>query len=344
MPRFGPPIQDFARGSKVEAVPVVVAEASAMLTKDQKPYGKYVLRDQTGTIPGIWWDHQVDAAETGAIALVTGTVDEYRGAPQFRMADLRLLELPGPEVLDRLQCGLDPALQRELLGLLKQARESLPECFWLVFVEALGHDPFDLGAPFWNYAAAQSKHHANRGGLAWHVLTMYAHVEAVAAPYPKLDRALLKLAVLTHDLGKLDCYEMGAVGARQLSLDRTVGHTSYSMSRVCAALGRLRERGVEISREDEENLLHCIAGHHGRKEWGAVCEPATPEAAALHALDYLDSQVRGLTDPRPCLPPERGTAPKAVAVAEEPEADPFLDDTDDPFDEPSDRPSQPSLF
>ncbi|MCC7494290.1 MAG: hypothetical protein IT204_18175 [Fimbriimonadaceae bacterium] len=359
MPRFGPLIAEFSRGSRVEHVPVLVVEATASMTKDQKPYGRYVFRDRSGTVPGIRWEHQVGSDEAGAIAYLSGAVEEFRGSVQVKVAELTLLPAPSELVYERLRAAVDASRLAGLVELLQEAKATLPAVFWRCFELTVGHDPFDLEGPFWTFAAAQSKHHAEHGGLAWHVLTMYQLAGAVAAPYPKLDVALLKLAVLTHDLGKLDCYEMGAAGARQLSLDRSVGHTSYGMARVLAAIAAIRASGAEFSVADEENLLHCIASHHGRLDWGAVREPATPEAAALHAIDLLDSQLRGGTDPRPEGPPDRGpaaTAAAAPAPAAPPGAepdpfddappaddDPFSCDDDDPFAEGS-APQQPSLF
>jgi len=352
---LGPQVEQFTRGSRIEGVPVMVVEASTSLTKDQKPFTRYLLKDRTGTIPGIRWDHQADENELGSLALVAGTVDEYRGSPQLKVTDLRVVEEPGNDLIARCTTSIPQSLRDFLMQTMAAARDDLPEVFWAIFSRALGHDPLDADGDFWSFAAGQSKHHSEHGGLAWHVLTMYAEVDGFAAFYPKLDVDLLKLAVLTHDIGKLDCYVMGAAGARMLELDKTVGHTSYSMQRVFAAIQELRREGWTIHPEDEHNLLHAIAAHHGRKEWGAVQEPESPEAAALHALDLLDSQVRGKSDPRTEPFPDRGGKPKSAQVARpapQPEPnpedevdDPFLVDEDDPFDDdPPARPSQPTLF
>ncbi len=353
---LGPQVEQFTRGSRIEGVPVMVAEASSALTKDQKPFTRYLLKDRSGTIPGIRWDHQADESELGALALVAGTVDEYRGQPQLKVTDLQVVDEPGNDLLARVTTSIPDSLRSFLRQTMAAARDDLPEVFWLIFSRALGHDPLDPEGDFWSFAAGQSKHHAEHGGLAWHVLTMYAEVDGFAAFYPKLDTDLLKLAVLCHDLGKLDCYVMGAAGARMLELDKTVGHTSYSMARVFAAIQDLRREGWTIDAADEQNLLHAIAAHHGRKDWGAVQEPASAEAAALHALDLLDSQLRGKTDPRTEPLPDRGGRPtdrpstSLAAPAPEPEPDdevddPFLVDEDDPFDDdPPARPSQPTLF
>lgn len=341
MPELGPTIDRLTNGERVTNVPVQIADATAHTTRDDKPFARYVLRDRTGSINAIWWGHTLDTAEAGAAALASGQVSEYRGDPQLKLDTLELVTDPRPEFLERLVTDIGDARRRELLRTLQAAKQTLPPTFWAIFEATLGEDPFDLGGRFWTYAAGQSKHHFERGGLAWHVLTMLAHVEALAQHYPGLDVDLLKLAVLVHDLGKLDCYEMGAAGARQLSLDRTVGHTTYGIARVLAAITALRAQGQDISAADEEALLHCIAAHHGRQDWGATVEPATPEAHALHALDLLDSQIRGGLDRRQAPAPDRGAGAEPSGP-DEVEDERFVMDKDDPFSEPPD--SQPSLF
>jgi 3'-5' exoribonuclease len=38
-------------------------------------------------------------------------------------------------------------------------------------------------------------------------------------------------------------------------------------------------------------LLHMILSHHGLKEWGAVEEPHTVEAMALHYADLMSARI-----------------------------------------------------
>jgi 3'-5' exoribonuclease len=299
-----PFLADLAPGMNIERVPVYVAQAVAGSDRNGKPYARYQFRDRGGSVQGIRWEHALAEAESGRAALVSGSVGTYRSELQLAVHYLEVLEAPSPAVVQRLRPADDPQRQARLRGVMEEARRTLSPLFWAIFREALGADPLDEDGPFWTYAAAQSKHHAEPGGLAWHTLTMYELAGVVGPTYPKLDLDLLRLAVLVHDLGKLDCYDMSLFGATQLSLDRTVGHTAYSISRVLGALARLRAAGQVIAASDEENLLHCVASHHGKKEFGAIYEPVTAEAAALHALDLIDSQARP-SDTRPDPLPDR---------------------------------------
>lgn len=57
--------------------------------------------------------------------------------------------------------------------------------------------------------------------------------------------------------------------------------------------------GLHMIEEGAENmgisvdsrLLHCIASHHGKTEWGALVPPQLPEAMLLHEIDNLDAKI-----------------------------------------------------
>lgn len=286
-----PPIADLQDGARPDRLPVFIAEATSGTTREGKPYTRYTLRDASGSLPAVWWDH-TGSDEVGQVAAATGAVSTYQGNLQLKLDDLRLAPHPSPAILARLLADIGPERRAALAAVLGGTLGRLPEVWRLVATEALGHDPHDQDGPFWQLPGAQSKHHAERGGLAWHTLTMLAHAEALLPSYPGLQADLVRTAILCHDLGKLDCYRMTPAGSQRLDNDRLAGHTSYSMSRALVAIQSVRELGETVTAADEANLLHCIAAHHGRHEWQAVAEPETPEAAFVHALDLLDARCR----------------------------------------------------
>ena len=153
------------------------------------------------------------------------------------------------------------------------------------------------GAALRQHPAAKSMHHAYRGGLLEHVVSMAELATAVCRHYRDLDRDLLLLGVLFHDLGKLQ--ELGAMPVNDYTLvGRLVGHV---------VLGRdlLRERcaAIEDFPEDLQLLLeHMVLAHQGRKEFSSPVEPMTPEALALHFLDDLDSKLNQLRASREAQP------------------------------------------
>jgi 3'-5' exoribonuclease len=139
------------------------------------------------------------------------------------------------------------------------------------------------------HPAAKSMHHAYRGGLLEHVVSMGELALLVCRHYQDLDRDLVLLGVLFHDLGKLR--ELGAMPANDYTLEgRLVGHVVIGRDLLlerCAA--------IEGFPEDLRLLLeHMVLSHQGKKEFASPVEPMTPEALALHFIDDLDSKINQL--------------------------------------------------
>jgi len=143
------------------------------------------------------------------------------------------------------------------------------------------------------HPAAKSIHHAYRGGLLEHVVTMAELTLRVCAQYADLDRDLMLLGVLFHDLGKI--VEIGAMPRNDYTLrGQLVGHVVIGhgmLGECCAAIDGFPE-------DLHLHLAHLVLSHQGRGEYGSPKEPVTPEAVALHAIDDLDAKLNQLRTAR----------------------------------------------
>ncbi len=160
------------------------------------------------------------------------------------------------------------------------------------------------GAALREHPAAKTMHHAYRGGLLEHTVSMAEFAVAVAGHWRELDRDLLLIGVLFHDLGKL--FELGAMPANDYTLvGRLVGHVVIGRDLLrdrCAAI-------PEFPADLQLHLEHLILSHQGKKEYASPVEPMTVEAVALHFIDDLDSklnQLRNARESQPGLPFLRG--------------------------------------
>lgn len=136
------------------------------------------------------------------------------------------------------------------------------------------------------WPAAQSVHHAYRGGLLEHIVRMIGIGRFLAAQYGASEDLVVAGAIV-HDIGKL----------QELSYDS--GVTSYSregnlVGHIGLGLILVREAANGIAGFPERlrtQLEHLVLSHHGSKEHGSPVEPKTLEAFILAAIDELDAKI-----------------------------------------------------
>ncbi|MDH4065428.1 MAG: HD domain-containing protein [Acidobacteriota bacterium] len=144
----------------------------------------------------------------------------------------------------------------------------------------------DYEGPIREWPAAQSVHHAYRGGLLEH-LTKMAEVGTLVARAYDANADLVFAGVVLHDIGKLQelAYETGTTHyTREGNL---VGHIALGVMLVSDLA-----RGVSgFPNELRAHLEHLVLSHHGSREYGSPVEPKTVEAFILASVDELDARV-----------------------------------------------------
>ena len=137
--------------------------------------------------------------------------------------------------------------------------------------------------------AAKSIHHACRGGLLEHVLSLCALGKMTAAHYPEVDPDLLVAGVILHDIGKVE----------ELSYARSFGYSSEGqlLGHIVLGLRLLSGKFVHLPgfpHKLRTLLEHMIVSHHGELEFGSPKVPLFAEALLLHHLDNLDSKMNAM--------------------------------------------------
>jgi 3'-5' exoribonuclease len=138
--------------------------------------------------------------------------------------------------------------------------------------------------------AAKSMHHAYLGGLLEHTVSVAGLASQICKHYPDLDRDILIVGAVLHDIGKVDefvydlCIDYSHEG-------RLLGHIMLGSQIFENKIGSLKNFPVE----DRLLLKHMILSHHGQVEFGAVRVPMTREAFVLHYADDLDAKMNSLT-------------------------------------------------
>ncbi len=140
--------------------------------------------------------------------------------------------------------------------------------------------------------AAKGIHHAHRGGLAEHILSVMRLGQRVADHYPMLDRDLVTAGALLHDIGKVQELAWDGGNTRYTDEGRLVGHLVLTAQAI-------REKAAHIPGFPpllEAHVTHLVLAHHGHLEYGSPKVPMTLEAYVVHAIDSLDSRIDSWLD------------------------------------------------
>ena len=138
------------------------------------------------------------------------------------------------------------------------------------------------------WPAAFRLHHAIRGGLLYHTLSILRMAQSVAKIYPFIDSDLLFAGVILHDIAKTQEFDVAPTGiASGYTVDgNLVGHLVRGAMAV-------EKCGRELGLSEETLMLveHMIISHHGEPEFGAAVRPMFLEAEILSELDTLDAKI-----------------------------------------------------
>ena len=281
------PIARWREGDLVQAFAYLVRKDQRQDRKGSS-YLHLELQDRSGLMTAkVWPDSQAMPGRFEAMQFVAveGLVQRYREGLQLVVRRCRAA------VEDDRRYGFDETLlvptTREDLGELWTRLESAIDRVERPVLRLLAAETLAAWGPrLREHPAAKSIHHAYRGGLLEHVVSMLELALGVAAHYRELDRDLLLLGVLFHDLGKI--HELGPMPVNDYTKQgRLVGHI---------VIGRdmLLERCAAIPGFPDDlrlHLEHLVLSHQGTRAFGSPVEPMTAEALALHFVDDLDSKL-----------------------------------------------------
>ncbi len=254
--------------------------------KTGEPYLSLHLADRTGEIEAKMWDNVVEIMNTfdrDDFVKVKGLVQVYQNRSQFTVHRLRRLEEHEVDFVDYFPCSdRDPdEMFAELQGIIaKLENPNLRALLEAVFADS------QLTTLYKMAPAAKNIHHACRGGLLEHVLSLCALCRITASHYKDLDPDLLIAGAILHDIGKIE----------ELSYARSFGYSAEGQLLGHIVIG-LRILGSKVDRlpgfppKLRIMLEHMIISHHGELEFGSPKVPIFPEALLLHHLDNLDSKM-----------------------------------------------------
>jgi 3'-5' exoribonuclease len=256
-----------------------------LLARTGTPYLALELRDRTGALPGrAFKDADVLAGrfDRGELVRVRGRVERFRDELQVEVSEIERAESADPaEFLPVAYRDLD-----ELDGFLEHlAREVHDPEYRALLGRLLGDD--GLRAAWRRAPCTRAGHHAYLGGLLEHTVAVATLALETCTLHPRLNSDLLLCAAIVHDIGKTREFTYGAeIGLSEEG--RLLGHL---------VLGQriLDERAGSMDEARRLALAHCVLCHHG-PDAAPGRRFGSPEAVALHRLNALDANVKGVLE------------------------------------------------
>jgi len=289
--RTNEPIASWQPGDTVQGF-ALLSRKEARQDRNGRTYLDMELTDASGSMTAkVWGDSPALEGDYEAQQFVAfrGQVKLYRDALQISLDECR--QVTGA---DRTH-GFDEELlipsTREDIGELWRRLESIFQrrIERPVLARLATESLAAYGAALREHPAAKSIHHAYRGGLLEHVVSMAELALTVCDHYPELDRDLVLLGVLFHDLGKIR--ELAAMPGGDYTVEgRLVGHVVMGRDLVLERCAAIPGFPTDLRLQ----LEHLVLAHQGKREFGTPVEPMTAEALVLHYLDDLDAKINQL--------------------------------------------------
>lgn len=267
----------------------LVRQKIQAMAKNGKPYLTLKLMDRTGEVEGRVWD-RVD--ELGAcferddFIRIQARASVYMGKMQLVIQSLQPVAESDVEIGDFLPVA--EASQAEMVDRLRELVESLVDQDLKALMQAfLADDSFM--ADYIRAPAAKAMHHVYLGGLLEHALAVADLADDVSRRYPALNRDLLLVGALLHDIGKV----------AELKYERSFEYTDAGklLGHIVIGVEMVAEKVRSIADFPLEKAVlvkHLLLSHHGQYDYGSPKRPKTLEAVVLNFLDDLDSKINGV--------------------------------------------------
>lgn len=273
----------------------LVKTSAVKVGSNKKAYLDLLLADCTGEISAKKWDIAdeelpgLEKIKEGIIIKVRAQVTEWNGMKQLRINRIR-------------QTSAEDNLTMK--DYIKAAPEDAADMYDYIYSRANAFEDQDLRnicireltdnkEKLMYYPAAQKNHHAEMGGLLYHVKRMLMMAERACEVYTNLNRELVMTGVILHDMEKINEIESNELGiSTGYSFEgKMLGHLVQGVRTIDRLAGELN-----MPREKTIMLEHMILSHHYEPEFGSPKKPLFPEAEMLHYLDMVDAKMFDMQD------------------------------------------------
>ena len=243
--------------------------------------------DRSGELDGKVWDNPETVSqmfERDDVVKVRGAVEFYNEKPQLIVNRIRRCDSKEYSAADfYASSARDPdEMFGELLSFLAMVRdEGLRR-----LLESIVSDPA-IGGRLKSVPAAMKIHHAFRGGLLEHILSLCNLSVALCAHYPRLNLDLLVAGAILHDLGKVETLALNGIRFAYTTRGQLIEHVTLGLEILERHTSQIAAFPIEL----KTILQHFLVSHHGDLDKGALRRPMFPEAFVLSLIDLLDARM-----------------------------------------------------
>lgn len=273
----------------------MVKSAGIKLGSNKKQYFDVLLGDRSGEVNSKKWDIAeaelplLSQIKEGDIIKVRAQVTDWQGQTQLRIGRIRMSNQEDDlDISDFIKAA--PESSESMYRFIYQTVENMQDQDLRRLCTKILEENRDR---LMYYPAASRNHHAEYGGLLYHVKRMLMTGLRVCEVYTALDRDLVAAGVILHDMEKLNEILSNEYGVSPgYSFEgQMLGHIVQGIKMLDRVCGEL-----EIPREKTLLLEHMILSHHYEPEFGSPKKPMFPEAEVLHYLDILDARMFDMED------------------------------------------------
>lgn len=285
-------IKDLADKTEVSSV-YRIANKQIRLNRNGDSYLQVEIYDKTGALTVRMWnagENVYRVFEVGDYVQVLGKAQVFQGNLQIiakKLVHAAEDDYNPDDYVKQAEIDITKLVRR-----LKQLVETIKTPSLRNLADCLLIDN-EFMTRFCDAPAGVKNHHAYKGGLLEHTLSVMELADKTAALYPILNRDLLLTGALVHDISKID--------EIRFDVEITYSDEGQLLGHLVMGVEKLNEKIAESERQSGEpmsdylktQLKHLIISHHGEYEFGSPKLPMTLEAITLHHLDCMDSKIVG---------------------------------------------------
>jgi len=264
----------------------LVKEKNVSVGKNGRPFMSLVLGDQTGAIDARLWDRVEELTrefDGGDVIRVKGQVQIFQNRKQVIVHRIEKTDPTTVKIEDFLPVSGKNTqdMFTELLVVVRSMKNDHLRQLTLDVIEDPEIKPMFMAAP-----AAKTIHHAWKGGLLEHVLSICKILDFLSGHYAHLNRDLMIFGGIFHDIGKI--WELSYEGPLGYTdKGRLLGH----MLLACELVDKKASRILGFNEDLKDMCKHIILSHHGKLEYGSPKRPKFMEAVLVAMVDDLDSKM-----------------------------------------------------